>query len=81
MKFCMQSDIGAHFKQQLFTAYVIEAANRNLSHIFHNISYSNRNISPLQILSYVLEISVSIMKLQLPEFLMTGHPGKFYNMR
>ena len=44
--------------------YVIEA---DLAHI----SYSNRNLCPLQILSYALGISLSIMELQWPEFLIT----------
>ena len=38
---------------------------------FLTISYSNRNLCPLQILSYTLEISQSIMKLLWPEFLIT----------
>ena len=36
---------------------------------FQNISYSKRHLCPLQLLSYALEISMSIMVLQWPEYL------------
>ena len=36
------------------------------------ISYSNRHLCPLQILSNTLEICLSIMELQWPEFLITS---------
>ena len=72
----------------------VEAAKRDLAHIFssfQNISYSERHLCPLQLLSYTLEISLSIMGLQGPEFLITRTylfhmwtlmllPGNFYNM-
>ena len=42
----------------------------NVAHIFSIISFSNykRHLCPLQLLSYALEISLSIMELQWPEF-------------
>ena len=52
----------------------IEAPKRDLEHIFSSfqiISYSKRYLCPLQLLSYALEISLSIMKLQDPKFLIT----------
>ena len=54
--------------------YGIEAAKRDLAHIFSSfqiISFSKRHLCPLQLLSYALEISLSIMELQGPEFLIT----------
>ena len=62
---------------------------RDLAHI---ISYSKRHLYPLQLLSYALEISLPIMDLQWPEFLITRTfqlqasnlmllPENFYNMR
>ena len=73
----------------------IEAAKRDLAHIFSSfqtISYSIRHLCPLQLLCYALEISLFIMELQGPEFLITRTfllhaltlmllPGNFYNMR
>ena len=70
----------------------VEAAKRDLAHIFSSfqiISYSKRHLCPLQLLSYALEIS---LELQGPEFLITRTflllewtlmllPGNFYNMR
>ena len=38
---------------------------------FQVISYSKRHLCPLQLLSYALKISLSIMGLQGPEFLIT----------
>ena len=38
---------------------------------FQIISYSKRYLCPLQLLSYALKISLSIMELQWPEFLIT----------
>ena len=72
----------------------IEAAKRDLTHIFSSfqvISYSKRHLCPLQLLSYALEISLSIMGLQGPEFQLRVHflwhvwtlmllLGNFYNM-
>ena len=58
--------------QHWSSLYGIEAAKRDLAHnfqVFKIISYSNRNLCPLQILSYALEISLSIMELQWPECL------------
>ena len=49
-----------------------QGAKRDLVHIFSSfqiISYSKRHLYPLQLLSYALEISLSIMELQWPEFL------------
>ena len=43
-----------------------------------------RDLGPLQIISYALEIGLSIIKLLWPEFLMMStlmlSPGKFYNI-
>ena len=75
--------------------YGIEAANRDLAHnvsSFQIISYSKRQLCPLQLLSYALEISLSIMELQGPQFFYYTYiflarvtlmllPGNFYNMR
>ena len=54
--------------------YGIKAAKRNLAHIFSSfqtISYYNRHLCPLQIYSFTPEISLSIIELQWPEFLIT----------
>ena len=51
--------------------YGIEAVKRDLAHIFSSfqiISFSERHLCPLQLLPYALEISLSIMELQGPEF-------------
>ena len=56
----------------LFIIYGIKAAKRNLAHIFSSfqtISYYNRHLCPLQIYSFTPEISLSIIELQWPEFL------------
>ena len=47
-------------------------SRRDLAHIFSSfqiISLSKRHLCPLQLLSYALKISLSIMELQGPEFL------------
>ena len=44
----------------------VEAAKKDLAHIFSSfqiISYSKKHLCPLQLLSYALEISLSIMEL------------------
>ena len=48
--------------------YRIEGAKRDLAHTF---SFSKSHLCPLQLLFYALEISLSIMELQGPEFLIT----------
>ena len=52
----------------------IEAAKKDLAHIFSSFQItacSKRHLCPLQLLSYALEISLSIMELQGPEFFIT----------
>ena len=50
-------------------------SKRDLVHIFSNfqiISISMRHLCPLHLLSNALKISLSIMELQWPEFVITG---------
>ena len=49
----------------------IMAAKRHLAHIFFKFSNYFIFLSPLQLHSYALEISLSIMELQWPEFVIT----------
>ena len=52
----------------------IYGIERDLAHIFSSfqiISSSKRHLCPLQLVSYALEMSLSIMELQGPEFLIT----------
>ena len=68
-----------------------QGSEKGPSACFLIISYSKRHLCPLQFLSYALEISLSIMELQGPEFLIARTfllhvwtlmllPGNFYNM-
>ena len=62
-----------HIMSHLYI-YGIVAAKRDLVHIFSSfqiIVFSKRHLCPLQLLSYALEISLSIMELQWPGFLIT----------
>ena len=54
-----------HFTVML--TYGVMAVKRDLAHVCQIIS--KRHLCPLQLLSYTLEISLSIMELQWPEFL------------
>ena len=67
--------------------YEIVSTKRGLTHAFSSFQitlYSKRYLGPLQIISYTLEIGLSIITLLWPEFLIMRtfqrmlSPGKFY---
>ena len=67
--------------------YEIVSMKRGLTHAFSSFQitlYSKRYLGPLQIISYTLEIGLSIITLLWPEFLIMRtfqrmlSPGKFY---
>ena len=62
----------SYYKCLVLCTFRFVAAKRDLAHIFSSfqiISYSKGHLCPLQILSYALEIRLSIMEIQWPEFL------------